>query len=225
MYEVVKSCVKQCGTMSDFYDCAVGLRQGEVISPILVSLFLQDIEAYFQSNSNTGLDIGNFTLTLLLFADDMVLFGKDPDELQKNLDIFHSYCCKWGLEVNCSKTKIAVFRNRGNIHTHEKWFYNNNEIDIVDSFNYLGVIFNYTGSFAKNNDYVVGKALKALSAFMYNCRSVPIRPNLLCQLFDAFVGSVLSYSADVWGFTKCKNIERVHLKFCKKLLNVRMRSS
>ena len=51
-----------------------------------------------------------------------------------------------------------------------------------------------------------------------------MKPNVLCQLFDAFVGSILSYSSEVWGYTKSKEIERVHLKFCKRILNIRMNS-
>ena len=43
----------------------------------------------------------------------------------------------------------------------------------------------------------------------------------MCQLFDTFVGSILSYLCEVWGFVKCKSIERIHLKFCKALLKVR----
>jgi len=43
-------------------------------------------------------------------------------------------------------------------------------------------------------------------------------------LFDAFVGSVLSYGSEIWGFEKAKAIERVHLKFCKILLNVCQKS-
>ena len=44
---------------------------------------------------------------------------------------------------------------------------------------------------------------------------------MLCQLFDAFVGSILSNSCEVWGFNKWKNIEKIHLKFLKLLLGVK----
>ena len=43
----------------------------------------------------------------------------------------------------------------------------------------------------------------------------------MCQLFDAFVGSILNVSLEIWGFGKCKEIERIHLKFCKTLLKVK----
>jgi hypothetical protein len=34
MYQKVKSCVKVCNNYSDFFEYAVGLRQGDVISPV-----------------------------------------------------------------------------------------------------------------------------------------------------------------------------------------------
>ena len=92
------------------------------------------------------------------------------------------------------------------------------------SFNYLGTVFKYNGNYALNNDFIIGKSLKALNVFLYNYKQYPMKPNVLCQLFDAFVGSILSYSSEVWGHTKSKEIERVHLKFCKLILNIRMNS-
>ena len=65
------------------------------------------------------------------------------------------------------------------------------------------------------------KGLKALNCLMYNTKTYALTPKVICQLFDTFVGSVLSYSCEVWGFGKCKSIERIHLKFCKALLKVR----
>jgi hypothetical protein len=113
MYQVVKSCVKHCNSFSDFFELSVGLRQGEIMSPVLVSLFLEDLELFLQDNVNSGLLIDDILVIVLLFADDMAIFGKTPDELQHNLDLLHEYCNKWGIEVNGSKTKIMVFRKRG----------------------------------------------------------------------------------------------------------------
>jgi hypothetical protein len=39
-------------------------------------------------------------------------------------------------------------------------------------------------------------------------------------LFDAFVGSTMSYGVDVCGFKQADVIERVHLKFFKRILGV-----
>ena len=88
--------------------------------------------------------------------------------------------------------------------------------------NYLGTIFNSTGNFSLNQDYLAGKALKALNILMYNCKKIPLTPKTQCQLFDSFVGSILGYGSEIWGYTKSKEIERIHLKFLKRLLTVRV---
>ena len=54
MYEKVKSCVKSCNNFSDFLGYSVGLRQWEVISLVLVSLFLEDLELYLQKGAESG---------------------------------------------------------------------------------------------------------------------------------------------------------------------------
>jgi len=48
---------------------------------------------------------------------------------------------------------------------------------------------------------------------------------LICKLFDFFVGATLNYSCEIWGFGKAKDIERIRLKFCKMLLNVKPSTS
>jgi len=45
-----------------------------------------------------------------------------------------------GLTVNPDKSK------RGPILESEKWLYNSVPLETIDNFNYLGVVFNYTGS-------------------------------------------------------------------------------
>jgi hypothetical protein len=55
---------------------------------------------------------------------------------------------------------------------------------------------------------LAGKALKALNV-----------------LFVSFFGSILSYSSEIWGFGKSKEIERIHLKNFKKILGVKLSTS
>ena len=73
MYEKVKYCVRSCNNYSQFFEYAVGLRQGEVISPILFSLFVEDLELFLQNDVTSGLSFDDILLILLLFADDMVI--------------------------------------------------------------------------------------------------------------------------------------------------------
>lgn len=84
IYEKVKSCVRSRNNFSDFFEYSVGLRQGEVISPILVSLFLEDLELFLKEKVDSGLLIEDRVLILLLFADDM-------EQIRKNYKIILIY--------------------------------------------------------------------------------------------------------------------------------------
>ena len=41
---------------------------------------------------------------------------------------------------------------------------------MVNDFNYLGIVFNYTGTFFLNQETLVGKGLKALNVLLANTR-------------------------------------------------------
>ncbi len=82
MYENVKSCISLNGISSDTFSCQIGLREGESLSPILFSLYINDLNDYLSSSSNGGVDIDYkednivhyIKLFLLMYADDTVLF-------------------------------------------------------------------------------------------------------------------------------------------------------
>ena len=88
MYKKVKTCVRECNSYSDFFECAIDLKQGDVISPILFSFFIEDLELFLQGYQNCGLSIDDITFILMLFADDMVIMGKDRNDLQKQFRPF-----------------------------------------------------------------------------------------------------------------------------------------
>ena len=53
----------------------------------------------------------NSNVTMLLYADDLVLIGDQIGRVQKLLNVLFEFCYKWGLQVNMSKTKVLVYRN------------------------------------------------------------------------------------------------------------------
>lgn len=118
-----------------------------------------------------------------------------------------------------------MFKKRGRLKNNEKWFYDGNILEIVNDFNYLGVVFSSSGSFNMNQNMLAGKGLKAMNTLLNNMKMFDFKPKLYCQLFDAFVSSILNYSCEVWGNVKSKDLERIHLKFCKRMLNVKISAS
>jgi hypothetical protein len=99
--------------MSDYFSLQTGLMQGEALSPMLFSLFINDLEKEMLKSGCESILLQNLNLFLLLYADDTVIFSESVEGLQKMLDTLKSYSEHWKLEVNVSKTKMVVFRNGG----------------------------------------------------------------------------------------------------------------
>ena len=170
-----------------------------------------------------GVSIDDFKLCLLLYADDSIIISSNKEELQKqnSLDILHYYFQKWYLYVNVQKTKIIVFRKGGGLSMNDFWFYGDYLIEVVDSFLYLGLILSYTGKFSCAQQDSASKGPRAMYALRNNVSQL-VDPdvNMLLNLFDKMVTSVLSYGCEVWCFHTASAIGRVHLKFCKLVLKV-----
>ena len=76
MYENVKSKLKFCDKIGNEFFCSLSVRQGECLSPLLFSLFLNDIEEQFCLSSIEGLDLNIFKIFMLLYADNKAIFFK-----------------------------------------------------------------------------------------------------------------------------------------------------
>ena len=61
-------------------------------------------------NLGIGVVLGNDKVSILLYADDMVLIGKNERELQTMLNCMYDWFRQWRLKVNTDKTKIIHFR-------------------------------------------------------------------------------------------------------------------
>lgn len=207
---------------SCYFSPVAGVFQGESLSPFLFSMFLNDINDFLKTDPTVGITIFDFFLLLILFADDMVLLSETKQGLQQGLDKLHDYCYQWGLSVNVDKTKCLVFKNGGKINKTEKWYFNGEIIETVDSFKYLGFLFGSSGKFKKGIDNLEIRGEKAL--FDMSCSIVDYKTmhfKMKIDLFNSLVKSVLCYGCEIWGFSEAKKHETIHLKFLKQTLCVR----
>ena len=112
LYVQVKSCVFLNGKKSDFFISARGVRQGENLSPLLFSLFVNDIEEEFINSGCSYITLNDnqldnlIRLLILMYADDTIILADSEANIQKALNALQMYCNKWKLEINCSKTKV-----------------------------------------------------------------------------------------------------------------------
>ena len=139
IYENVLSSVKYANDNTEFFTCPNGLKQGCILSPMLFSLLVQEITNELRSRGGYGIlvtpDI--IELSILLFADDIVLIADTVFELQTKLDVLYEVATKLGLIVNIDKSKVVVFRKGGRLAGIEKWHVGGGKLEVVAEYNYL----------------------------------------------------------------------------------------
>ena len=213
------SCVKIDDKLTEYFDCTIGTRQGCVASPIIFSLFINDLVIYLRENCGNGIFVSQDAdnLLTLLFADDVAGFSDTVGRLQKISDCIASFCDSVGMKINLDKTKILVFRNGGPLKEIEKWFYNGNPVEVVSFYKYLGMYFTPKLVWSKTKDMLSKQALKAISNIIrYQRNFGRFESKGMFKIFDTVVRPIFCYGSEIWGFKYSDVIEKTHIQFCKR---------
>lgn len=220
MYNVVKSCIRFKSSHSIFFTSHMGLKQGDPCSPLLFMLFINDIIENINADFENVFRIEELRIFMLLYADDAVVFAKSPTVLQSMLNDIELYCGTWGLKINTSKTKAMIFE-KGR-HTNYDFYLNNIKLEVVTSFKYLGIHFFKNGNWFRIQKRLAQHASYALHNLFSIFNQIELPDSHKCKLFDTLVGSILNYGSEVWGMHEAKDVEIIHTKFCRRILNVKI---
>jgi hypothetical protein len=117
----------------------------------------------------------SFLAALAQYADDLKLFGTNPDRLSRALDRLHAICGSIGLDLSVSKTECVYFHNtdkaemaacaslRANGPCCSKITLNRVAIKHSPQFTYLSSVIFELGGVAAETATGVGKATTTLS--------------------------------------------------------------
>ena len=110
---------------------------------------------------------------MLLYADYTVVIAESAEDLQNALTAYALHCETWKLVVNSSKTIIVIF-SKGRIQNYN-FILNNEAIEFVKEFKYLGIVFSRSGSFLAAKKHIAAQAMRAMFCLLKRARP------LFCQ--------------------------------------------
>ena len=96
------------GLLSDLFPISFGVKQGGILSPSLFHAYIDEL-IYECTNENIGAVFNKINVSIIVYADDIILLASVDSHLQKLLNICHNYIKTWRLKFNPNKSNILEF--------------------------------------------------------------------------------------------------------------------
>ncbi len=140
-----------------------GVKQGCPLSPLLSSLYINDVDCIARDVRGAVTGIADVCVTHMLYADDLSLTSNEPGQLQMMLDRLSAYALRKELIVTTSKSEVVHLYSQ---HTRVPVFtLGESQLANKDYFKYLGMIFTKTHNMAAAAEHT-------LTPIMAGCRRI-----------------------------------------------------
>jgi len=220
LYSHNQCCVNIQSMCTDWFSVSSGVRQGDSLSTTLFNIFINDLVDDINS-LNLGVTCGNLQVSILLYADDIVLIADNETDLQKMLDQCTSWTEKWKLTVNTDKTKIMHIRKTRAPRTNLNFSLAGATLEKVKEYKYLGLVFNEHFDWNKTVSFLSSSAGRALGAVIAKFRHLKdVGYNTFAKLYNACVQPILEYGSEIWGGKEFKTCNQIQLRAIRYFLGV-----
>ena len=200
------------GNMSAFNKITCGVPQGSILGPLFFLIYINDLQGVLGKNH------------FHLYADDTVIYCMNEKveiaekELQIVLNRFSKWCATNELTINTKKTKTMVFGSRNKVRgSYIPNLYINNELlQIVPTYKYLGVNLDQTLNFKYHLESLISNISFKLYMFSKIRRylnekcAIIVYKSMLMPFFD-YCDTVYMYS----GQKELQKLNRHHIRGMK----------
>ena len=218
----MKCQVRTADVSSTSFSLNNGVIQVESLSPTLFSILINGIVDTITKCCSMGVDINGVKVSVLKYADDIVLMATSPEGLQTGLDILKNYCERNKLTVNLAKNKVMCVSKRRKKPHRIVFMYGDKQLECVENFKYLGIEFNQLNNTNCAVEQLCKQAKRSKTIIdLHKLKHKSLSLLHILQLFDTLFKPILTYSSEVWGTANYDVIEKCYLTFIKQSLGVK----
>ena len=200
LYTYTSSAVRLASSLSEEFTIETDVKQGCVIAPDLSNCAIDHLMRRLLGRCSLGIQLGEYQLTDLDYADYIAIIAPSACVLQKALMILQEEANLVGMQISWPKTKLMAITHIPTSHLLLKIC--NTEVLFVDSFTYLGSLITNDGSSSRDNTSRIAKAASAmyrLSNPLFRKHRISIQTKI--NTYRALVVSILLYGSEAWTTT------------------------
>ena len=192
MYTNQKLQIRWGASVSEKFKATNGVKQGGVLSPILFSVYVDDLFKRLEE-SGAGCWVSNHFVGCVAYADDLSLIAPSRKGLQTLIDTCEKYAVEHDVQFNGQKSQFMVFGGRECKRRNNRLFVGNNIVEESNNGIHLGHKLSTI-----DRDYMTSSAIGQFwkSFNIFRADFGHIRPFLQCKLFKQYCCSF--YGAPLW---------------------------
>jgi hypothetical protein len=176
------------------FEINCGVKQGGILSPFLFNIFLNDLIEEC-TKLNIGACIGNVNVSIIVYADDIILISPIDSHLQKLLNVCTEYSNKWLIKFNPSKSNIISFGK--SLFPNRNFYLSDKILNETKSFEYLGIEINNDFDFNSLAITKFDKVQKSILSLSYlGLTPKGISPHLKAFLYKTYCLSQFIYGLE-----------------------------
>ena len=221
LYTYTRSAVRLASSLSEEFTIETSVKQGCVIAPDLFNCVIDHLMRRLLSHCSLGIQLGEYQLTDLAYADDIAIIAPSACVLQEALMILQEEANLLGMQISWPKTNLMT--NTPNPTNHLPLKICNKEVPFVDSFTYIGSLITNDGSSSRDITSRIAKAASAmyrLSNPLFRKHRISIQTKI--NMYRALVVSVLHYGSETWATTLAdrRRLDVFDMRCQRRLLRV-----
>lgn len=192
-----------------------GVRQGCPLSPTLFNIYINEIILKWNQIYTSGIKITSaLTLNTLLYADDQVIISNSEDNLQRGLYTLNKILKDFGMEISAQKSKVMAFLGQDPVRS--KIIHNNQCLEQVQNFNYLGCEISYQNE--KDVNKKITKFTQILGIINNTLKAKLVQKSTRIKIYNTLALPSLLYGSEIWTLKKkdMNRIKATEMKFFRR---------